>query len=354
MRRNKGRTSRFLGIVLVLVTLPGLFLAVRKLMPAKAPPLLVTHEVPSGSEPGLVTNAPEPVQPDIVAPLPVQIPATQPAGKTAPSPLNPTAAAEKPAPVGSGNPLADGQALFAAGDVIAARQLVNEALVNGRLGSNAESAKALLSQINQAAIHSPRIFKDDPYCVAYTVQNGDLLTRIASANSVTWELLCRINNIPDPRRLRAGQTIKVIKGPFHAVITKSRFVMDIYLATPGEPGGLYVMSFPVGLGKDGSTPPGLWMVTPHKKLKNPTYFSPRGEGIIAADDPTNPLGEYWIGLGGIDGQTSNKVSYGIHGTIEPDSIGKEASMGCIRLRNADIALVWELLVEGKSTVTVKE
>ena len=96
------------------------------------------------------------------------------------------------------------------------------------------------------------------------------------------------------------------------------------------------------------------MVEPHNKIKKPTYYSPRGEGVIAADDPANPLGGYWIGLSGIDGQAVGKTSYGIHGTIHPESIGKMESMGCIRLKSEDIALVFEMLVEGKSTVVVKD
>jgi lipoprotein-anchoring transpeptidase ErfK/SrfK len=48
-----------------------------------------------------------------------------------------------------------------------------------------------------------------------------------------------------------------------------------------------------------------------------------------------------------------RTSYGIHGTIDQTSIGKQASMGCIRLRAADIALVFDLMVEGQSKVVVE-
>jgi lipoprotein-anchoring transpeptidase ErfK/SrfK len=76
--------------------------------------------------------------------------------------------------------------------------------------------------------------------------------------------------------------------------------------------------------------------------------------VIAGDDPKNPLGERWIGLTGIDGHAVGKQSYGIHGTIEPDSIGKQASMGCIRMRNEDVEMVFDMLTEGKSVVVVRE
>ena len=72
------------------------------------------------------------------------------------------------------------------------------------------------------------------------------------------------------------------------------------------------------------------------------------------DDPKNPLGGYWIGLTGTEGQAVGKMSYGIHGTIDQDSIGKQSSMGCIRLRASDIAMVFDMMVEGKSMVVVKD
>ena len=131
--------------------------------------------------------------------------------------------------------------------------------------------------------------------------------------------------------------------------------MEIWIG--GEPysnGAMYVTSFPVGLGRDDSTPTGKWMIQPGNKIKDPTYYSPRGEGVIEANDPKNPLGKFWLGLQGTDGHAVGKMSYGIHGTIDPDSIGKQESMGCIRMRNEDVAQVFELLVEGKSTVVVKD
>jgi len=131
--------------------------------------------------------------------------------------------------------------------------------------------------------------------------------------------------------------------------------MDIYLGGfPGEKSSMFVTEYQVGLGKDDSTPTGTWMVEAGHKLKNPIYYSPRGEGVIAADDPKNPLGGFWIGLAGTDGKAVGQESYGIHGTIEPDSIGKQSSMGCIRMPNEAIPVVYDMLVEGKSLVMVKE
>ncbi len=156
-----------------------------------------------------------------------------------------------------------------------------------------------------------------------------------------------------PKRLRSGSTIKIVKGPFFAVVSKSKFRMDIFFGAPGGPGSMYVTSFGVGLGKNDSTPTGTWQVQSGNKILHPRYYSPNNAGVIDADDPKNPLGGYWIGLEGLDGQAVDQHSYGIHGTIDPDSIGKQASLGCIRMGHDDIELAFELLVEVKSKIVCR-
>jgi lipoprotein-anchoring transpeptidase ErfK/SrfK len=66
----------------------------------------------------------------------------------------------------------------------------------------------------------------------------------------------------------------------------------------------------------------------------------------------NPIGERWIGLEGV-GDAAGYAGYGLHGTIEPSSIGREMSMGCVRMRDADIELVYELLGEQVSVVRIE-
>ncbi len=70
-----------------------------------------------------------------------------------------------------------------------------------------------------------------------------------------------------------------------------------------------------------------------------------------ADNPENPIGERWIGIKGL-GEYEALTGYGIHGTIEPQSIGTDASMGCVRLGDEDVNIVYELLVERTSRVTI--
>lgn len=65
------------------------------------------------------------------------------------------------------------------------------------------------------------------------------------------------------------------------------------------------------------------------KAKTPT---PKGtfKIINKAINPGGPYGSRWLGLNAPGG------GYGIHGTNNPSSIGKNISNGCIRLYNTDV------------------
>ncbi len=169
------------------------------------------------------------------------------------------------------------------------------------------------------------------YLPPYVVRPGDVLERIARKYAVTWQYLARLNRI-DPKRIRPGQKLKVVRGPFAAFVDLSDFELTVHLK------GYYVKRYTVGIGKDGASPIGRFVV--RKKVENPQYTTPEGK-VIPADDPANPVGEYWIDIG--DG-------YGLHGTIDPQSVGRAESRGCIRLRNEDIAEVFTLLVVGSEVV----
>ncbi len=309
------------------------------------------------------------VQPKVVPVLAVEKPADAPApGKLAPGTKENVVQASarqtatvQPAPGGSSQKLiADAKVKADAGDLLGARATLNDPLNSGLLGeADADAVRRALSDLNQKLVFSARHYNNDPWSESFPLQPGMRLQPIANRYDITWPLICRVNGYEPTdagaRRIRAGQVIKVLKGPLHALVTKHAFRLDVYLGgLPGEAGATYITSFPVGLGKDDSTPTGLWTVEPRNKLLHPTYYSPRGEGIYKSDDPKNPLGGYWIGLKGEDGAALGKKSYGIHGTIDADSVGKQSSMGCIRLRHDDIAMVYDLLVEAKSRVSVKD
>ncbi len=57
-------------------------------------------------------------------------------------------------------------------------------------------------------------------------------------------------------------------------------------------------------------------------------WGPRAHGkLVIKPGPNGPVGTVWIDL--------NAPSYGIHGSPDPETIGKTASHGCVRLTNWD-------------------
>lgn len=81
------------------------------------------------------------------------------------------------------------------------------------------------------------------------------------------------------------------------------------------------------------TPAGTFRVV--TRVENPAWYQP---GKVVPPGPKNPLGPRWIGL--------DRKGYGIHGTNSPRSIGGAKSHGCIRMRNADVAELFEWVTVG--------
>lgn len=59
-----------------------------------------------------------------------------------------------------------------------------------------------------------------------------------------------------------------------------------------------------------------------------------GHKLILPPGPNNPVGVAWIGL--------DKTGYGIHGTPEPEHVGRTESHGCFRLANWDAKYLLKL------------
>ena len=206
--------------------------------------------------------------------------------------------------------------------------------------------KSLLGKLSDQWLFSDKVLAEDKCCSYYRVQSGDLLSKIGAKYDVPWEFLLKINKIIRPESLRAGQTIKVVNGPFNAVISRSTFTMDLYL------NDIYVKSYKVGLGSTKhQTPTGLWVVG-NDKLVSPSWTDPDTHRTYDATDPDYPLGKRWVGLKGVSGDALGRTGFALHGTNEPESIGQRRSRGCIRLADEDILEVYDLLTPGKSQVQI--
>jgi lipoprotein-anchoring transpeptidase ErfK/SrfK len=101
-------------------------------------------------------------------------------------------------------------------------------------------------------------------------------------------------------------------------------------------GDKLIAAFPVTIGSGQTESPiGDWTVRGVAKMPNFRYDKAmlnKGERSndfhILPPGPNNPVGVIWIQL--------NKKGIGLHGTNDPDAIGRNASHGCVRLANWDI------------------
>lgn len=235
------------------------------------------------------------------------------------------------------------------GGIIAAREKLNEALRMPMSPQQRSDVKDRLSKLSNQWLFGRTVLPNDPLCETYLVKRGETLEAIAPRYKVPWEILKQINNIGDPKTLQASATIKVVKGPFHAKVYRSTFMMDVYLQNT------YVRSYSVGLGKPGyETPKGLWRVRPGGKAYATSWRDPDSGIVYQPEDPDYPLGSRWIALDGLSGEAKGRDGFGIHGTKEPDQIGTAGSRGCIRMFNGEVIQVYNMLVEGLSQVEVTD
>lgn len=97
----------------------------------------------------------------------------------------------------------------------------------------------LLGQLAGTVIYSQQDLLLPPHVVAA----GETLHAVAAPLGVPWQLLAKINGVEDPAKLVAGEQLKVLRGPFDAVVSVSRGRLSLQV------GGNYAGSFPVVVGR---------------------------------------------------------------------------------------------------------
>ncbi len=97
----------------------------------------------------------------------------------------------------------------------------------------------LLGQLAGTVIYSQQDLLLPPHVVA----NGETLPAIAAQLGVSWQLLAKINGVDHPMQLLPGEHLKLVQGPFDAVVSVSRRRLSLQI------GGNYAGSFPVVVGR---------------------------------------------------------------------------------------------------------
>jgi lipoprotein-anchoring transpeptidase ErfK/SrfK len=166
-----------------------------------------------------------------------------------------------------------------------------------------------------------------PKSILYEVKPGDTLVKIAKEFKTTVDLIMKSNNLNDDK-IFPGRKIKVWTAPFSIVVDKSQ--NTLILKSDEE----IIKTYIVSTGLNNSTPVGNFNII--NKLLNPTWF--KAGAVVGPNSPENILGSRWLGF--------ELPGYGIHGTTDPDNLGKQITQGCIRMSNSDVEELYTIVPTG--------
>lgn len=202
---------------------------------------------------------------------------------------------------------------------------------------------------------APRLYKQVVgHEAVHTVAAGETLGAIAKRYGTGVQVAAAMNSIGDPTRLKLGQKLTLSNRRILPTAVDDGLVVDLsvlrmYWLQEGE----IAATFQVAAGrKTWETPAGQYSITGRRR--DPTWHVPpsiqremKEQGVPVKTKvlpgPENPLGKYWLQLSG--------GGIGIHGTNAPWSVGKYATHGCIRMREADIERLFNEVPNG-TTVTI--
>jgi hypothetical protein len=131
--------------------------------------------------------------------------------------------------------------------------------------------------------------------------------------------------------LRVDEKLKVPSSKLSMRAWRGARLLALY--ADGVPIRLYEASF----GRKGEPTP-LGDFTLAVCEKKPVYYK-QGGSPVPYGNPDNPLGERWLGF-------KEDSQYGIHGTNSESTVGSYESGGCLRLHNADVTELFEMVKSG--------
>lgn len=216
------------------------------------------------------------------------------------------------------------------GKLVEAREAYKKAIQEYPNLDIAKTSKAKIEDLSIRILFSPAI---DSMSKIYEVQQGDTLGKIAKVFGETVELL-KVSNDLDGDLIRQGMHLKVVTAKFSVVVDKSQNVL--FLKQDEE----ILKTYRVSTGENNSTPAGTFKIV--NKLVDPVWYS--AGAVVPPGSPENILGSRWLGI--------SKPGYGIHGTTDPSSIGKQVTAGCVRMLNLDAEELYTILPEGTEVTVV--
>ena len=223
---TRGQRRTVIGIIVLAVAALVIYGVATRGRPKTQPAAPAAAPGPAPAAPRPPTTAPAPV------PLPRPPVPRPPSPTTGPVPVPPPAGgratpAERARAAGL---MEQGLQLAAGKKFVAARSALADALNTGALpAGDADAVRRKLTELVNETLFSHRKHADDPCVVWHKFKYGDTLVRLERTLKlhVPTQLLLKINGIADAGTIQAGQTLKLIRGPFHAVISKGAFALDL-------------------------------------------------------------------------------------------------------------------------------
>jgi lipoprotein-anchoring transpeptidase ErfK/SrfK len=224
-----------------------------------------------------------------------------------------------------------------------ARDLYYEVLEEHGSEDYAGLAMDRLSEINTELIFSSAVSE---FTQRYEIQPGDTPIAVGARFDTTAYLIKAMNNLDD-NNIRAGRRVTVPRpGGVRIVVDKGDRHLYLYSQMEGSE-GRFIKRYPVGVAKHADrTPPGIYVIK--DKMIDPVWYPPEG-GRIPAGDPRNALGSRWLGFT----QDGRDTSLGIHGNNDPETIGTNASAGCIRMYNSEVEELFMIARQGTEVEIVE-
>ena len=226
--------------------------------------------------------------------------------------------------------LSEGRIRVSKGEWKSAREAFQKVIDDFPESNSFLQARKELGDLNIRLIFSSTAVEGDS--LIYEVKDGDSLYSISRKFKTTIPLLMKSNRLKNSV-IRPGKTLKITPGNYRLVVDKSKLILSLYL------NDRLVKVYPVGIGlEDYYTPTGKFEIV--NKLVNPDWYAP--DGVYPYGDPKNVLGTRWMGI--------SSPGYGIHGTTQPETVGKKSSQGCIRMLNKDVEELYDLVPVGTPVV----
>lgn len=219
----------------------------------------------------------------------------------------------------------------ATGDLLSAKDAYQKILEKFPASGSAQKVLEESENLNIKILYSPI---PTPDSVSYEVQKGDTLSKIAKKFSTTQELMLKANGLKNADMVPLGKKLKIHNEKFSIVVDKSQNILTL------KSGDSIIKTYRVSTGINNSTPVGTFSIT--NKIIDPPWYT--AGTVIPPDSPKNILGSRWLGL--------SAAHYGIHGTVEPQSIGRQVTSGCIRMKNPEVEELYAVVPEGTEVVII--